>query len=84
MDEKLKKALVLYTKRLVEYRGLEYLLTFKSYNAGCGCLGPQGDEPLCPCAMGSALQKHLVEIINEIDPAAALAVLRSKIIQALR
>jgi large subunit ribosomal protein L7/L12 len=26
------------------------------YNGACGCMGPQGDEPLCPCAMNSVIR----------------------------
>ena len=25
----------------------------------CGCMGPQGDDPLCPCLMSAATQKTL-------------------------
>jgi len=26
------------------------------YNSACGCLGPQRDEPLCPCAMRTVVR----------------------------
>lgn len=84
MDQRLKTSLVDMTKKIINARDLEFLINFKSSNDGCGCLGPQGDDPLCPCAMHYALEEHLVEILNEIDPFAALDLLRARIIKALR
>jgi len=26
------------------------------YGSACGCMGPQGDQPVCPCAMSSVIQ----------------------------
>ena len=32
------------------------LIVDGQYHSGCGCLGPQGDQPLCPCAMSTVIQ----------------------------
>jgi len=29
----------------------QHLSKPRPYNAPCGCLGPSGDDPDCPCAM---------------------------------
>jgi hypothetical protein len=26
------------------------------YSSACGCMGPQGDEPVCPCAMRNVIR----------------------------
>ncbi|PZR77347.1 MAG: hypothetical protein DI537_43330 [Stutzerimonas stutzeri] len=26
------------------------------FSSACGCMGPQGDEPLCPCAMRTVIR----------------------------
>ena len=43
-----------------------------SYSGGaCGCMGPQGDEPRCPCAMVNVIRYRdtWIEIKKIITPA---------------
>jgi hypothetical protein len=68
--------------------GVEQAYSRWSQSHACGCMGPQGDEPLCPCAMTTYTANHVCKktvVLNpgfEI-PSATLEQSRSRILRAL-
>jgi large subunit ribosomal protein L7/L12 len=46
--------------------------TVDPYNSACGCMGPQRDEPVCPCAMQSVIKWRgrwiQLKVIGNDDP----------------
>ena len=83
MDERLKTALVSLAQGIVAHRGIDALITHHHYPSACGCLGPRDGDPLCSCGMSAALEHHLVEVANELDPQAALTIMRVRLVVAL-
>lgn len=83
IDPRLLTALVRDARGIIEAWGMDVLLRDIPHGDGCGCMGPQGDDPLCPCAMTRALNQHLVIVLNEIDPQVALTVMRQRLVRAL-
>ena len=75
--------LVRYAQVIVNHRGIEELVDWEYWPSACGCMGPQDGEPLCPCAMRAQLAKNKVAVLDRIDPAMALQVMRKNIIKAL-
>ena len=75
--------LIDYARYIVECRGIQALVEYEYYPSPCGCMGPQDNEPLCPCGMRAALHDNKVAVINHFDPTAALKVMRPKIVKAL-
>ena len=73
-------ALVEMGKRI----GVERLLEWQYESHACCCMGPKDGDPLCGCQMSYQLQLNLVRVLNEIDPDAALKLLRTRIVEALR
>jgi hypothetical protein len=84
MDAHLKACLVQRAEWVIEHNGMDALLTYRHHSGACGCMGPQRGEPHCSCTMDHLLEQHLVTIVNEIDPAAALCIMRARLIGALK
>jgi hypothetical protein len=50
--------LVRYARPIYEREGVDGILTCEFWPSACGCMGPQRDEPLCPCQMRAQLYTH--------------------------
>lgn len=83
MGPKLKEGLLWRAKLIIKEYGMTALINYRNSSGACGCMGPRDGEPYCGCRMWGLLEQHLLEIINEIDPDAALLLMRSRIVKAL-
>lgn len=55
--------LVEYMRPMFEREGMDGLERARVYySSACACMGPQGDDPLCPCAMRHAVHQNLDDI----------------------
>lgn len=84
MDAHLKECLIRDAKNIVKLAGIKRLIEYKAYASECGCMGARDGDPFCPCRMAFLLEENLLEIINEINPAAALTLMRRRIIKAFK
>jgi hypothetical protein len=75
--------LVAYAQRIVDHQGIQALVDWEHWPRPCGCMGPRDGEPLCPCRMRGQLAHHKVAVLDRIDPAVAIQVMRKNIIKAL-
>lgn len=41
---------------------VESLLSYQSYNSACGCMGPQGYDLWCGCAISSNFHEYKIEL----------------------
>jgi hypothetical protein len=53
--------------------GLQGLIAAPAMSHGCGCIGPQRGEPLCPCKMGALgvtiINGRYVQPARDLGPA---------------
>lgn len=51
--------LVRYARPMYERDGIDAILVLQPYEPqACGCMSPQGEDPLCPCHMRIQLEKN--------------------------
>lgn len=79
----LLECLVERGKTIVAEHGMEALLQFKANSYACGCMGPRGNEPLCPCEMRHALEENLLSVVYSIDKDAAKQLFRKRLVESL-
>ena len=58
--------LVNYARPIAALHGIDSILEWTHYSHACGCMGPQDDNPLCPCGMKAALSQYKAEVAAQL------------------
>lgn len=58
--------LIEYIKPGIEKYGIQYIIDYSWHSSACGCMGPQNNDPLCPCRMNSEVYRRKTDILIAI------------------
>lgn len=83
LDKFVLPELVEKAKWILENDGQKALEDYDPYLGPCGCMGPQGNDRLCPCRKSSVLKSNLVEVVNEFDEDLAKRIMIRRLVAAL-
>ena len=59
--------LIIYAAPIYEKYGAAGIVNYKVYNHPCACMGPQDDQPLCPCQMQMFLYLNRTEVLDRLS-----------------